>query len=238
MDLAASLPHHGFMPKPQDLNFFELSQADLSELLKHGTERSFKKGEIIFNEGDEPDCLGMVKEGRVNMCKSTPEGGESLVAFYISGQSFCVAASIINDPFPCKAVAATKARVVSISAAKFKGLFDKLPRFARRLLSEMAPQFCAAHCDCAMSMESVERRLAHAVLKLDRQFQGTEIPFTRNELAQMVNTTVETCIRNLSEWEKRGWIESGRGHFRLAERGELENLIKGTSKIIEFSELF
>ncbi len=213
------------MIKPPDPNFFELSNSDLEELLKHGLERSFKKGELLFNEGDEPDSLWMVQEGRINMSKSSPDGGESLVTFHTPGQTFCVAATIINDPYPCKAVAATDARAILIPASKFRSLFEKLPRFARRLLSEMAPQFCTAHCDCALSMESVDKRLAHAVLRLDRQFQGQEIPFTRNELAQMVNTTVETCIRTLSDWDKKGWIEGGRGHFRVLERSELEELI-------------
>lgn len=213
------------MPTKPDPNFFELSDSDLSELLKHGFEKAYRKGEALFSEGDEPDSLWMVREGRVNMSKSSAEGGESLVAFYTTGQTFCVAAAIINDPYPCKAVAATDVVAVSIPATRFKGLFDKLPRFARRLLTEMAPQFCSAHCDCAMSMESVDKRLAHAVLRLDRQFQGTKIPFTRNELAQMVNTTVETCIRTLSDWDKKGWIESGRGHFKITDRDEIEELI-------------
>jgi CRP-like cAMP-binding protein len=206
-------------------NFFELRPSDLAELLAHGRERSYKKGEPLFNEGDEPGSLYLLREGRVNLTKSSAEGGESLVAFHTAGETFCVAAAIINDPYPCKAVAATDVNVVAIPASQFNGLFERLPRFAKRLLRDMAPQFCAAHCDCALSMESVDKRLAHAVLRLDRQFQGGEIPFTRGELAQMVNTTVESSIRTLSAWDKQGWLLSGRGHFKLVKRAELEALI-------------
>lgn len=213
------------MAKEAVPQFFELSGPDLAELLKHGRERRYKKGEVLFSEGDDPDCLWMVSQGRIHLSKSSPEGGESLVAFYGIGQTFCVAAAIIAEPYPCKAVAATDAVVIAIPGAKFKGLFEQLPRFAKRLLSEMAPQFCTAHCDCALSMESVDKRLAHAVLRLDRQFQGGEIPFTRHELAQMVNTTVETCIRTLSDWAKKGWLRSGRGHFKVMDRAGLEALV-------------
>ena len=218
-------PQNHPMPKASENLFFELSGPDLAELLKHGRERRYKKGETLFSEGDDPDSLWMVRDGRIHLSKSSPEGGEAIVAFYGSGQTFCVAAAIIDEPYPCKAVAATDAVVVAIPGVKFKGLFDQLPRFAKRLLSEMAPQYCTAHCDCALSMESVDRRLAHAILRLDRQFQGDEIPFTRHELAQMANTTVETCIRTLSEWGKKGWLKSGRGHFRVVARQELESLV-------------
>ena len=90
--------------------------------------------------------------------------------------------------------AITDVVAISIPNASFKALYDKLPAFARHLLAEMAPQFCSAHCDCALSMESVDKRLAHMVLRLDSQFQGGEIPFTRTELAQMVGNTT---VRNL-----------------------------------------
>ena len=204
---------------------FELAESDLKALLPFGVEKSFQKGAILFSEGDEPDSLWLVREGRVNMTKASASGSESLVAFYTSGQTFCVAAALINDPYPCQAVAATEVSVISIPASRFKALFEKLPVFAKRLLNDMAPQFCAAHCHCALSLESVDKRLAHAVLRLDHQFQGGEIPFTRNELAQMANTTVETSIRTLSDWDKKGWLRSGRGHFKLLQRDALEKVI-------------
>jgi CRP-like cAMP-binding protein len=223
--ISRHLMQAGAMSVRGEQNFFELSDSDLAELLQHGVERCYKKGDTLFHEGDGPESLWLLREGRVNLSKSSPDGSETLVAFYTPGQTFCVAASIIDDPYPCKAVASADTRVVAIPADKFKALFERLPRFAKRLLRDMAPQFCAAHCDCALSMESVDKRLAHAVLRLDRQFQGGEIPFTRGELAQMVNTTVETCIRTLSSWHKKGWLRSGRGHFKLLNRAELEDLI-------------
>jgi CRP-like cAMP-binding protein len=213
------------MKPTSEAGFFELSEADLGELLKHGQEKAYPKGAALFNEGDEAGSLWLVREGRVNLSKSSPQGGEALVAFYTAGQTFCVAAAVIGEPYPCKAAAATDLKAVFIPAGAFRGLFEKLPRFAKRLLSEMAPQFCAAHCDCALSLESVDKRLAHAVLRLDLQFQGGAIPFTRGELARMVNTSVETCIRTLSAWQKKGWLEGGRGRFRLLQRQALEEVL-------------
>ncbi|HXB97105.1 MAG TPA: helix-turn-helix domain-containing protein, partial [bacterium] len=69
--------------------------------------------------------------------------------------------------------------------------------------------------------------LATTMLRLDKQFQGKAIPFTRQELAQMVNTTVESCIRTLSTWNKKGWIEGGRGEVLVKDRAALENVIQG-----------
>jgi CRP-like cAMP-binding protein len=209
--------------KAQDRTF-ELSSEDLAALAKVGRTLSVAKGEEIFSDGDDPDTIWLVKEGRVHMTKTSSSGAESLVAFYGPGQSFCVAATIIGKPFPCSARAATDCTLVAIPASAFKRLFEQLPGFAKRLLTEMAPQFCDAHCDCALNVESVETRLAATMLRLDRQFAGGTIPFTRQELAQMVNTTVESCIRTLSHWSKKGWIEGGRGEVQVKDRHALEEM--------------
>lgn len=203
---------------------FELSSEDLDALAKVGRRFKVAKGEEIFTHGDDPDTLWLVQSGRVHLTKTSSAGAESLVAFYGAGQSFCAAATIINKPFPCAARAATDCELVAVPATAFKRLFDGLPSFAKRLLTEMAPQFCDAHCDCALNVESVEVRLASTLLRLDRQFDGGTIPFTRQELAQMVNTTVESCIRTLSAWSKKGWIEGSRGEIRLKGRSALESL--------------
>jgi CRP-like cAMP-binding protein len=203
---------------------FELSSEDLASLAKFGRTIQVAKGDEIFSVGDDPDTLWLVKQGRIHLTKSSSAGAESLVAFYGAGQSFCVAASIINKPFPCSAHAATDSVLVAVPASAFKRLFDQLPAFAKRLLTEMAPQFCDAHCDCALNVESVETRLATTMLRLDRQFDGGSIPFTRQELAQMVNTTVESCIRTLSSWSKKGWIEGGRGEVLVKDRDALEEM--------------
>ncbi len=201
---------------------FELSQEDLQSLVKFGVEKEFKKGEEVFAEGSDPDTLWWVKTGRVHMTKSSTSGSESLVAFYGPGQSFCVAALIIQKEYPCAARAALDSTVIGVPAARFKKLYDTLPSFAKRLLTEMAPQFCKAHCDCALNVESVDMRLGVTLLRLDKQFDGGDIPFTRQELAQMVNTTVESCIRTLSAWTKKGWIEGSRGELRVVNRDAIE----------------
>ncbi|MCB0216567.1 MAG: Crp/Fnr family transcriptional regulator [Caldilineae bacterium] len=204
---------------------FDLSDEDQRALLAFGETQRLAKGQRLYGEGESVSRLWFVRSGRVHLTKLSSSGAESLVAFYGPGQSFCVAAALIGDPFPCSAHAATEVELVSIPAERFLELFETLPGFAKRLLREMAPQFCGAHCDCALSVERVDKRLAITLLRLDEQFQGSAIPFTRLELAQMVNTTVESCIRKLSTWTKAGWLDGGRGEVRVLDRPALETIV-------------
>ena len=73
-----------------------------------------------------------------------------------------------------------------------------------------------------LATERVERRVAHALLRLARQV-GTktdegvliDIPLTRQDLGEMTGTTLYTTSRILSEWERQGWIEAGRTRIVL-----------------------
>ena len=204
---------------------FTLSEEDLQDLQAFGVTERHAKGTNLYMEGDAVRSLWFIRSGRVHLTKGSSSGAESLVAFYGPGQTFCVAATLLGKPFPCAGRAATDVEIVRIPAERFLELFDRLPGFAKRLLREMAPQFCGAHCDCALNVERVDKRLAHTLLRLDGYFNGNPIPFTRQELAQMVNTTVESCIRKLSAWTKAGWLESARGEVRVLDRGALDAIL-------------
>lgn len=221
------------MIQPAVLTFdeplFDLSDDELRTLLRYGVVEGLPRGATLHAEGDAVDTLWWIRRGRVHLTKVARSGAESLVAFYGPGQTCCVAAAIIGQPFPCTARAATDVELVRVPAARFLELFAALPAFAKRLLIEMAPQFCDAHCGCALNREPLDRRLAQTLLRLDGHFGGRPIPFTRQELAQMVNTTVESCIRKLSGWTKAGWLAGGRGEVRVLDRAALEAIAGATS---------
>jgi CRP/FNR family transcriptional regulator len=204
---------------------FDLSDEDLQTLLSFGITEQLSKGDQLYGEGETVRSLWFIRSGRVHLTKLASSGTESLVAFYGPGQSFCVAATLLDQPFPCAARAATDVELVRIPADRFLALFDSLPGFAKRLLREMAPQFCGAHCDCALNVERLDKRLATTLLRLDGHFAGQAIPFTRLELAQMVNTTVESCIRKLSAWTKAGWLDGARGEVQVLDRPALEAIL-------------
>jgi CRP-like cAMP-binding protein len=199
--------------KPDE--FLALPESDMKELMQGATERKVAKGEYLWRAGDEPGALYRVKEGRAHMLIEGAEGGEALVHFCTQAQMFCPAAAIAGKPYPCSAVAATDLTLSVIPRSRFMAQIRQLPGFARTLLTQLAPQVCESHCLQAQATAPVKNRLASALSSLHRRFKGSRIPFTRRELANMAGTTVETTIRTLSDWEKNGVIESGRGSIQV-----------------------
>ena len=207
--------------KPPQL---ELADTDLEALKAFGKERRVPRGETLWQAGDDPDTLYVVRSGKANMVIGTNEGKDAIVHFCAHAQTFCMAAAVTGKAYPCTATAASEMQVLAIPRSRFTEIFKRLPGFARQMMTDMAEQVCESHCVAAMSTEPVRERLAQLLTRLHRQYLGGELPFTRQELADMTGTTVESAIRTLSEWEKAGVIRSERGQIRIRQPEALEEM--------------
>ena len=74
-----------------------------------------------------------------------------------------------------------------------------------------------------MVHDPVERRVAQALLALRKKF-GDSIPPTRQEIAELAGTTVETAIRTISRFQQEGWVRSNRGKVHLLQPDSLSRL--------------
>ena len=86
-----------------------------------------------------------------------------------------------------------------------------------------------------MSTEEVERRVAHALLRLANQAghkveDGIEIdfPISRQDIAEMTGTTLHTVSRILSGWEQEGLVRSGRQRVVIREPHRLFTVAEGS----------
>jgi hypothetical protein len=93
-----------------------------------------------------------------------------------------------------------------------------------------------SHAVGEVSAEEVERRVAHAILRLARQAgrkveAGVEIdfPITRQDVAEMTGTTLHTVSRILSSWESKGLVEGGRQRTMIRDSHKLFMIAEGAS---------
>jgi CRP-like cAMP-binding protein len=83
-----------------------------------------------------------------------------------------------------------------------------------------------------LATEKVERRLALTILRLASQIgiksQGQiELPLSQQDIAEAAGSTIFTVSRTLSEWEKRGLIETGRGRIVMRNPHGLVKIAEG-----------
>jgi len=73
-----------------------------------------------------------------------------------------------------------------------------------------------------IATERVEKRIAVLMFKLSEKvgvdtsgYRKIDFPLTRQEIAEMVGTTVETCIRTMSKFQKKGMVKSAEGRIYI-----------------------
>jgi len=203
--------------------FKALSAAERRSLASASMEKHYAKGETVFREGQPADAVCIVKEGRVHLMKFLEGGQASTTCVMTGGDTFCCLPALDRQPYPADAVAAIDSVVVRIPTSAFHDVLQRNPAFLQRSLCLFCERLRQVEHRSCMIYDSVERRLAQALVTLSKKF-GPTIPLTKHELAELANTTVETTIRVLSQLKKQGIIRSARGATTIVKPEQLHRL--------------
>jgi CRP/FNR family transcriptional regulator len=211
-----------------------LSEDDRGRLAEVAVLKSWAKGEAIFEEGDPSDFLFTVLSGRVKVVKLQPSGKEVILEIFGPGDPVGAVVAYEGRPFPATAVALDDTTCLLVRRGPFFGLLEKHPSLVRGLLSTFTRRIVElAQRIPEVAGARVETRFAHLFLKLaDRMGQPRErstfipVVLSRQDLADLTGTTIETCIRLMSRWAKEGVIVTEKDGFVLAGRAALEDLTR------------
>ena len=203
--------------------FKRLSPAERQRLAGVSREKRYAKGETIFRAGEPAEAVCVVKEGRVHLMRFLEGGQASTTCVMTAGETFCCLPALDRKPYPVDAVAAVESVVLRIPTSAFHELLQKNPAFLQDSLCLFCDRLRQVEHKSCMVYDSVERRLAQALVTLSKKF-GPTIPLTKHELAELANTTVETAIRILSHLKQRGIVKSSRGSTTIAKPDRLQEL--------------
>lgn len=170
--------------------------------------RGFEKGETIFHEGDAAGYIHFVVMGRVKIVKAA--GGRDVILEILGpGEPVGAVAVFERKPFPASAVTLEGSSILSIPEREFFALLESRPEMMRHLLAGLTYRLIMVNKRLADMTGSAEYRASRLFLTLgDRvgtpKDGGVFIPLTlsRQEIADLIGTTLETAIRLMSRWQK------------------------------------
>lgn len=222
--------------------FAGLGPDELDDVLRRGHPRRLPKDTRVLRQGDPATTCHALVDGRVKIVQSTPEGAQVVLRFIGPGEMYGTLAVLLGRPYPADAVAVVDSVEVYWSDAAMRELMEAHPRIALNSSRVVGGRMMDMQASLReIASERVERRIAHALLRLVRQAgkrvpEGVEIdfPITRQDLASMTGSTLHTVSRTLSAWEERGIIEGSRRHIVVRRPHDLvgiaEDLPEGTDK--------
>lgn len=227
---AASLRHHrrGIDLEPRvainpsllrDIALFQLMpESDLERLAVRGSLKRVVQGETVIEQGAQARAFFLLLHGRLKVSQITPDGQQVMVRIVHPGDLFGFARALNRPDYPGTARAAVDSVVIAWPMTDWDGFVETNPRLAVNAMRTIGERLDEAHTRLReMSTQEVERRVAHAVLRIveragKQEATGTRIdfPITRQDIAEMTGTTLHTVSRILSAWETQGLVEGGR----------------------------
>lgn len=175
---------------------------------------SLRRGEILFNEGDDGNQLYVVTEGKIKLGRTSPDGRENLLAILGPGQMFGELSFFDPGPRSATATAVTDVELKSLGHEALSPVLNAHPDVAHALLNQLAGRLRRTNEVVGdLVFSDVPGRVAKALLDLASRFgrradDGVHVnhDLTQEELAQLVGASRETVNKALADFASRGWL--------------------------------
>ena len=205
-----------FTKNIEGLSEFLAQARGLEELSRLSADRKvhhFKKKEMIYMEGDEPNGIIFVVKGRIKTYKTNEDGKEFITGIHKEGDFLGYIDLIENTEYRESAEAMDEAEVTIIPRQDFFSLLysnrDVAAKFIKLLsnnLQETEDRLLN------LAYNSVRKRVADALITLQQRYhtakdQNSGFSVSREDLASMVGTATESVIRTLSDFKEEKLID-------------------------------
>ncbi len=192
----------------------------------------FRKGQVLFHQGQPSTSLYSLSSGMVKICSSLPEGREQIIGLSHPGNLLVGLQSIAEEHYAYSAIAATPVRACRINHEKLLDMTRERGDVAMSLIRALNAQL--AHSRALMEVmghKSSGAKIASLILLMvpESQHDNTEfsLPFSRGEIANLLNLSEETVCRQMADMKRSGIIKSPRRFVAILDWDRLRAMADG-----------
>ena len=217
----------------QAMPFFAgLSERDWEKVIDLFSERQYQKDDYIFLEGEAPEAHYIIKSGKVKVLRHSTDGKDVVLRVGGPGHLLGTVAVFDGGGYPGTAQVIEECTALVIARNDCLTLVNRYPVFALAVISDLGSRLrSSAEQIRSLAVERVEQRIARVLLKLAEtagsdspEGRVIEMPLTRQDVADMTGTTVETAIRVMSKFRRLELIRTRRGKVVLVELAALQEI--------------
>jgi len=210
--------------------FKSLRPEDRARVAEVAHVKTYAKGDLLFSEGDPAESFYVVCAGRAKVFKMTPAGKDVILEIFGVGHPLGAVAVYEGRPFPASAMALEDTTCVLIPRQAFFALLQEHPSLVRGLLLGLTRRLMElTNRISELTGGRVEPRVARLFLKMASETGRPErggifvaTPLSRQEIADLTGTTIETCIRIMSRWGKEDLVRTEKEGFLIVDPKALE----------------
>jgi CRP/FNR family transcriptional regulator, cyclic AMP receptor protein len=218
--------------------FRGLAAEDQRRIAALATTATYQRGDAVWRAGDPAENLTVIVRGRVKIVRHA-DAGDVILEIFGEGEPVGAIAVYNYIPYPASAVCLDTVTLIKLPRRDYFELLDRHPEFARSIIRELTRLLMTLTRKFEdLRGQRVDVRIAQLFLTLaDRMGretkEGVEIPLhlSRQEVADLVGTTIESTIRVLSRWGREGALVTERDRFVIPSMDVLRERARGGSDV-------
>jgi len=181
---------------------------ELKKTIAERRNRIFKKGQVVYYDGDPANGLYLIISGKVKTIKLDKDGRELMTGIYTSEDYLGINAGLSNEAYSDTATALEDSIICHIPKVQLEELMNLYPVVSRGFIKTLSNDIRdKEELLMQLAYHSVRKKMAEALLKLYRG--NNELPgfnAAREDLAAMAGMASETVSRTLSDFREEGLI--------------------------------
>ncbi|MEO6633834.1 MAG: response regulator [Mucilaginibacter sp.] len=197
----------------------------LKKIIQERKARLFKKNQVIYYEGDKGNGLYLLLNGKVKAIKLAEDGRELMTSIYSADDYLGINAMLSGDAYADTATALEDSMLCLIPKEQLEELLNHYPEIAREFIKLLANDIREKEEQLLqMAYHSVRKKMAEALLRLQRQAATDIFKIAREDLAAMAAMATETVSRTLSDFKEEGLIDKSGSTITILDAARLTKM--------------
>ena len=206
--------------------FQDLTEEEIEEIDRATTITTCRRGRLFYMPEDTSEVLFLLKEGRVQLYRISPDGKKLVIGTIGPGAIFGEMALIGQGMHNTFAEATEDCVLLVMSREDVERLLVTKPKVALRIFEELGSRLKETESRLEeIAFKGIPARLASYLLQLaDEQGSETITGMTHQDLGEQIGTYRETTTQTLNTFKADGLIDIGRKRITILDRARLERV--------------
>jgi CRP-like cAMP-binding protein len=204
----------------------------LEEVTGESQVNTYHKKQLVYREGGNPHYLFYILEGKVKTYKTHDEGKDLVVGLYSKGDFLGYNALLAGTNNLENAEAMEDTELALIPRKVFEELMNSNPDTARKFVNLLSKNVIEKEKQLlGIAYNTLRKKVAEAMVALHKKYHANQnehyrIDISRDDLATIAGTAMESLVRTLSDFKKEGLIDIKNTDIIITDFRKLENLIR------------
>lgn len=220
----------------RDLPFFEKVEREVfSNVCRRAAARKyFRRGEVMFSQGDPSDSVYLIKEGSFKLVRVTEEGKEVILQVAGKGEVLGEASLFRDGLHPATAVALEDSRVCAVTRRHLEDIIRQSPDLAMQIIVSLGSRLYDTWDQVTeLNAGNTRERVFNLLLRLAGDHgepcqEGTiiKIHLTQQDIADFVGASRVMVAQALKELAERNYLARNDKYYILKDHCPLSGRVK------------